>query len=221
MKQNMRPPPKNTLASIITLSMILHSMITSTGADTFQIPACYDNGHLIKPQMQQFATHRLAFSKFYENWPYLIAEPLPYSPGKFVPANSTGMKAGKDSVSRIVNCSNVNSIKFTARSGGHNNAGASVMNGLLTIDTRGMNRVRAKPNTLSKTTISPNERSYWSPGTVKVGVGATAGQALFLSFNQTSSEVGSIPYSYAGALPVGQKPCKYSYEHHDIVCCVI
>ena len=129
------------------------------------------------------------------------------------------MKAGKDWVSRIVECSNVNRIKFTVRSGGHNNAGASVMNGLLTIDTRGMNRVRAKPNILRpmKTTISPKERSYWSPGTVKVGVGATAGQALFLSFNQTSNEVGSIPYSYAGALPVGQKPCKYSYEHHDIV----
>jgi len=204
---------KDALASIIILSMVLFfcHKITTVAGDTFQIiPACYNEEHLITPQMNRFATHRLAFSRFYENWPYLIAEPLPSRQGKFNPANDAEMKEGKDSISRIVECSNTNEIKFTARSGGHNNAGASVMNGLLTIDTRGMNRVRAKPNNIGpiikEATISPKERSYWSPGTVEVGVGATAGQALFLSFNQTSNEVGGIPYSYAGALPVGQKP---------------
>jgi len=196
--------------------MITNAFLPSTSADaaygSFQIPKCYDEELLITPQNHNasFAKYRLAFSKFYENWPYLIVEPLTSSRsvGEFFLASSTDMKLGKDAISQTVKCSNANNIKFTARSGGHNNEGASVMNGLLTIDTRGMNRVCAKPkyNNSSKKKISPKERSYWSPGTVSVGPGATAGQALFLSFNETSEEVGSSLFNYAGALPVGQKP---------------
>jgi len=173
--------------------------------DAFQIPKCYDKDSLITPQDPLFAKHRLAFSKFYENWPYSIVEPVPSSFSNFIPADDAAMTKGKEAISQIIQCSNASNIKFTARSGGHNNAGASVMNGLLTIDTRGMNRISAIANTQPKD-ISPKQRSYWSPGNVSVGVGATAGQSLYVSFNQTSGQVGNAAINFAGALPVGQKP---------------
>jgi len=175
-----------------------------------------DLGVIIRPNDASYYKLRPAFSKLYDNWPYILVEALPPREDKlsheltYTPATQKEMIKGEKAVEETVKYCIKNNIKFTARSGGHNNAGASVMNGLLTLDVRGLNIIEPKFNSQNAidSQVRRSSEQFWSPGTVRIGAGATAGQAGYVTYNITSSELGKNPSlsDFAGSLPIGQKP---------------
>jgi len=94
---------------------------------------------------------RHEFSKLFNAWPFALFEGIPPdlsklipddNPDDYNPATPELMEQGAEAIASAVKCSVTSSAPFTARSGGHNNAGASVMTGLLTIDVRGLNTIQ-------------------------------------------------------------------------------
>merc|ERR550517_1993373 len=98
-------------------------------------------------------------------------------------ATDDQMERASEVVKHTVQCCLDHNVPFTVRSGGHNNAGASVMSSKLTIDVRGLNRIAPTFDIANPDVTNCDDFNLVSPGTVRVGVGATAGQSVSVSYN--------------------------------------
>ena len=133
--------------------------------------------------------------------------------GTFVQATEEQMEASLKTLARLIACCRRTNTLFTMRSGGHCNAGCSSMAGTMTFGIKGLNIVAPKDFAKDFTARSL-ERPWESPGTVEVGAGADAGQAAYVTFNESfrhdpnhpKFRVANVPVGFAGGLPVGQKP---------------
>lgn len=133
--------------------------------------------------------------------------------GAFVMATKEQMNASLKTLRRLIACCRRTNTLFTMRSGGHCNAGCSSMGGTMTFGIKGLNIVAPKDVAKDFTAWSL-ERPWESPGTVEVGAGADAGQAAYMTFNESfrhdpnhpKFRVANVPVGFAGGLPVGQKP---------------
>ena len=133
--------------------------------------------------------------------------------GTFVQATEEQMEASLKTLARLIACCRRTNTLFTMRSGGHCNAGCSSMAGTMTFGIKGLNIVAPKDFAKDFTARSL-ERPWESPGTVEVGAGADAGQAAYVTFNESFRDdpnhplfrVANVPVGFAGGLPVGQKP---------------
>lgn len=137
---------------------------------------------------------RMSFSKMYQAWPLVVCEALaPEEEAsltvrellKFRPPTQDQMHRATVKIQHFVAISRRKNLSFAVRCGGHSNAGLSSTVGLSTLDVRGMSIVEPKFDSM----------------TVKVGAGATAGQAQFKTVNITTNSD-----TFGAALPVGQKP---------------
>lgn len=161
---------------------------------------------LVTETDQLYRYLRLSFSKAYEAWPSAIYYPIrpvilanaTVDQGllpevAFVPTSLEDHEAAVQRLGAAVQClaDNDNFNPYTARSGGHNNAGASSQTAHWTMDTRGLAALHAG-------NVHRGARpAHWSPAEVVVGTGVTAGRAAYLTFDDLDN---------IGGLPVGQKP---------------
>ena len=137
--------------------------------------------------------------------------------GTFVMATEEQMNASLKTLARLIACCRLTDTLFTIRSGGHCNAGCSSMAGTMTFGIKGLNIVAPKnfaKDFAKDFTPWSLQRPWESPGTVEVGAGADAGQAAYMTFNESFRHdpnhplfrVANVPVGFAGGLPVGQKP---------------
>ena len=133
--------------------------------------------------------------------------------GTYVMATEEQMNASLKTLRRLIACCRRTNTLFTMRSGGHCNAGCSSMGGTMTFGIKGLNIVKPKVD-FAKDFANSLQRPWESPGTVEVGAGADAGQAAYMTFNESFRHdpnhplfrVANVPVGFAGGLPVGQKP---------------